>query len=277
MTTLTQTSRIVATNRTLSDLSFLATCVSWDPPGPHCKAAAPSNRESICTADPATSAELAARSAKIPIPLTPCRGAKGRKSGQQSSAGPWTGTPTSQTGVVCVPSGRLPFAPSRLTTAHCSLAPSHLIRSPPCRPPAVTGRRRRPNASAFYRALQLQHRVLERSPALGVVAEPVEARARRGEEHDAVGGGSGIRMRDRFRHRRRIHDRHHTRQRLADQRRGFPDGHHPATACGERVAQLAEVAPLEPAADDCHDTAFETLDRPTRRLDVRCLRIVDEA
>ena len=85
-------------------------------------------------------------------------------SGQQSSAGSWNGTPTSQTGVVCVPSGRLPPAPGRLTTAHCSpsaLAPprsceardfllEHLVRAPRSRgtsrsssTPAPAARRRR--------------------------------------------------------------------------------------------------------------------------------------
>ena len=69
-------------------------------------------------------------SAKIPT-LTAASDPRRTVSGQQSSAGPWNGTPTSQTGVVCVPSGRLPPAPSRLTTAHCSR-----LLTAPGRPPA---------------------------------------------------------------------------------------------------------------------------------------------
>ena len=45
------------------------------------------------------------RSAKIPTLFE-------RVSGQQSSVGAWGGTPTSQTGVACVPSGKLLPAPA---------------------------------------------------------------------------------------------------------------------------------------------------------------------
>ena len=67
-------------------------------------------------------------------------------------------TPPSQTGAACVPSGRFFTAPTGLMTAHCSRVTVPLL-------------------------LQPQHFLLEHPAALRVVAEHVEARARR-REHD---------------------------------------------------------------------------------------------
>ncbi len=79
-------------------------------------------------------------------------------SSQQSSAGRGAKTPPSQTGAACVPSGRFFTAPAGLMTAHCSRATFHSSssRSASC---------------------------LNTRPRSRVVAEHVEARARR-REHD---------------------------------------------------------------------------------------------
>src|SRR6185369_1243746 len=107
-TTLAQTSSSVAMNSTLSDLSFLATISA--PIGPNASARNTLWRGQNRKVLPATPA---------PVPLAP--------GGGQSSVGAWGGTPTSQTGVVCVPSGRLPTAPRRLMTS--AFAPAALRRT----------------------------------------------------------------------------------------------------------------------------------------------------
>ena len=46
---------------------------------------------------------------------------------------------------------------------------------------------------------------------------------------------------------------------------------------GQRLDQIAEIAALEPPAQNHHHALVEALDRSARRLDVRRLRIVDES
>src|SRR5262245_29038743 len=129
MTMLAQTSSSVAMNRTRSDFSFLATCF----PSTMCRLkAAPTYAHKEPIRNDRDPSLRAIGYDPPPAPAVALRALAGlrrgrlyllarvveadlqvrlRRSGQQSSAGTWDGTPTSQTGVVCVPSGRLSPAP----------------------------------------------------------------------------------------------------------------------------------------------------------------------
>ena len=85
---------------------------------------------------------------------------RGGASSQQSSVSRRVGTPASQAGAACVPSSQLPTAPGRLTTVHRSRDRVLLH--------------------------QLHHFLLEHLSTLRVIAEHVEARARRRQQHHAA-------------------------------------------------------------------------------------------
>src|SRR5262245_649569 len=121
---LTHTSSSVVVKSTRSDLSFRATRFhlhahkgttrnvrqtlcggpkEQDPPYGH-----PLSLAGSCLVDPASRDQLGSRS-----PTDAFRGsARELLSSQQPSVGTWDGTPTSSTGVVDVPSGRLSPAPA---------------------------------------------------------------------------------------------------------------------------------------------------------------------
>ena len=69
---------------------------------------------------------------------------------------------------------------------------------------------------------------------------------------------------------------HGAGERRGQKRPRFADGHDGSRARGQRFAQQAEIAALEPAADNRHQPGVEALDRPQRGFDVGRLRVVDE-
>src|SRR5262245_1924104 len=87
----------------------------------------------------------------IPAYKAPAPTVRHTVSGQQSSVGLWMEAPASQAGAACVPSSQSFTAEDQLTTAHRSQQLPHFLSKPPS--------------------------------ALRVVAEHVEARARRREKH----------------------------------------------------------------------------------------------
>src|SRR5262249_8671976 len=116
---------------------------------------------------------------------------------------------------------------------------------------------------------QGRDRVLELTAAIRVVAEHVEARTGRRQQHRASGPDAREPQSHRFGHRRRIADGDGVAERLAELRLRFAYRDDHGAARAERFAQASEVAAFVTAADDDGEIAIEAFDRAFRRFDVR--------
>ena len=121
------------------------------------------------------------------------------------------------------------------------------------------------------------HRGGEHLASVVVVAEHVEARARRRQQHGvARSRGRGCRP-HRVQKRRRALGRAHPRKRGIERRRVLADQYHPANLAPQRRGERREILPLALAARDQHQGSFEAGDRRDGRADIGALRVIDVA
>src|SRR5688572_11405401 len=120
------------------------------------------------------------------------------------------------------------------------------------------------DCSPLARALlhELQHFLLEHLPALRVIAEHVEARARGREQYDPVFWRQHVRQANGpFERCCHLH-RHRALKRAHNQRRRFSDGNDLSVSHPKRLAQQRKVSALETSTHDHDESAIEALDGP---------------